>query len=804
MPLSGLRVVELAEGVAGPYCGRLMAGLGADVLKVEPPGGDSTRRDGPFPGDAPDRERSGLFLHLNTGKRSVVLDLPADGRAFEALIEGADVLVVGDRPSRLAARGIDLGLLRERFPRLVVTSVTPFGLTGPYAEFLGDELVVYALSGYMSLTGAAERPPTKAYGSLLQYQAGGHAALGTMAALFARQFTGEGQVVDVSAMEAGTFMLGGVEQRAYFYGESLRRNGTRLVGVPPQQPYPSTIRPCRDGYVHAHSNNRYRELLAALIPDERLLAPDLLMNMTGHADEIDAILDDWLKDRDRREVVREAQELRLPFTEVFTPGEVMAEEHHRARGSFVTLDHPGAGPVVQPTGPMRLSETPWRDRPAPMLGEHSPNAAGWLSQPRVWARRAAGPGRKPLEGFRIVDFTNTVAGPIATMLLGDLGAEVIKVEAPNARALRAVGTAPLKAGSEDLPYNRVLSYNALNHSKRGITLDITKPAGYAALMRLVAVSDAFVQNFSPRSLDAMRLTYDAVRAANREVVMTSMPAFGLSGPYRNRTSYGPGIDAMSAFSHLTGYADGPPMKPGNFFCDQNAGVLAAVGTMVALWHRAETGSGQHVELAMIEGEFQLVGDAYIDFAMNGRERMRCGNRHPWMAPHDVFPAAGVDAWVGIAVESDEQWQTLSAVIGRPDLANDRRFATGAARYSHRMELFAPIAAWTGGKSAAEAQAVLQAAGVPAGAALTALELLTDPHVAARNGFNFVDVPGVGPSPYPRVAFTLSETPVPIEKAAPGFAEDTDYVFGTLLGMTANEISAFEAEGMTSRIPLGGH
>ncbi|MER3421486.1 MAG: hypothetical protein C4290_13615, partial [Chloroflexota bacterium] len=387
--LEGITVVELATGVSGPYCGKLFAGLGAEVIKVEPPGGDPTRRAGPFPGDVPHPEKSGLFLHLNTGKRSVVLDLARapDRAQLEVLLARADVLILSHRPVELRALDLDLDDLQRRFPRLVIVDVTAFGLTGPYADYAGGELIVYALSGYMMLTGAPDREPIKAYGALVEYQAGAHAALGTMAALLARERDGRGQLVDVSAMEAGTFLLGGVEQSAYFYGTVVRRNGTRLLGFAPQHPYPSTIRPCKDGYVHCHSNNRYLDLLGALIPHPRLLDPELLAAMTGHADEIDAIMDAWLADKDRREVVRRAQELRLPFTEVMTPGEVLADPHHWERGSFVTVEHPGAGPVLQPGPPFRLHRTPWQTRPAPLLGQHTREVFD--------APVAAGPGPAP-------------------------------------------------------------------------------------------------------------------------------------------------------------------------------------------------------------------------------------------------------------------------------------------------------------------------------------------------------------------------------------------------------------------------
>ncbi len=803
--LDGIRVVELATGVAGPYCGKLLAGLGAEVLKIEPSTGDPSRRDGPFPEEQLDPEKSGLFLHLNTGKRSSCLgDIASEGRApLAALLATADILILGHRPAQLRSAGLNLEALRGDHPRLVIVDATTFGLTGPYARYLGGELIAYALSGYMMLTGAPDREPIKSYGSLVEYETGAQAALGAMAALLARRITGAGQVVDVSAMEAGTFLLGGVEQIAYFYGTVARRNSTRLLGFPPQHSYPSTIRPCKDGYVHCHSNNRYPDLLASLIPHPRLVDPELLGTMLGHADEIDAIMDEWLADKTRGEVVRRAQELRLPFTEVMEPGEVMSESHHLERGSFVTVDHPGAGPLLQPGAPFRMMATPWVTRPAPVLGADSPAWLARLPRPEP-PPSAAGKSVKPLAGVRVVDFTNAVAGPIASFILADLGAEVIKVEAPNGRPRQAAGTAPLREGGQDRSYDRMMIFNELNHGKRAISLDVSSPEGRALFLRLVAKSDVVVENFAPRVLGNLGIDYAALCQARADIILVSMPAFGLSGPYRDRISYGPGIDAMSGLSHLTGYADGPPMKPGNFFCDQNAGVHSAFATLAALWHRFQTGEGQHVELAMIEGEFQVLGDAYVDFAMNGRERRRAGNDHPSMAPHSVYPCKGSDAWVAIAVEDDEQWRALCGAIGQPGLSLDPRYSTAAERHSNRASLKPVIAAWTAKRTHYQAQQTLQSAGVPAGAVLDVGELLRDPHVVARHGFEFVDVPNVGPAPYPRVAFTLSETPVPISKPAPGFAEDNDYVYRGLLGLSAEEVAALEAAGVITREPTGSH
>ncbi|MEP7215320.1 MAG: CoA transferase [Anaerolineaceae bacterium] len=801
--LRGLRVLELATGVSGPYCGKLLAGLGADVIKLEPPLGDPSRHAGPFPRDAPNPNASGLFLHLNTGKRSATFDTWPNLAAplAASLVEGADVLLLSLCSAELAVASINVEDLQRQHPRLVVTNVTTFGMTGPYANYRGGELIAYALGGYMMLTGSPEREPLKAYGDLIQYQAGGQAALGTMAALFARERSGRGQLVDVSAMEAATFLLGGVEQNAYFYGQVARRNGTRLLGFPPEHSYPSTIRPCADGFVHCHSNNRFADLLGALIPDPRLTDPDLLRTPTGHADEIDAAMDGWLVDKTRIDIVRQAQELRLPFTEVMEPGEVMLEAHHKERGSFVEVNHPQAGPLLQPAAPFRMSETPWVTAPAPSLSAGTGPPPVWSGPPLPQPTPVAEAGR-PLSGYRILDFTNAVAGPMSTSLLGVLGADVIKVESPGSRPRVAAGTAPHKDGTEDLSYNRMMLYNALNHSKRGISLDVGRPEGREIFLTLAGHADAVVQNFSPRVMGNLGLGYDSLKTANPSIVLTSMPAFGLSGPYRDRIAYGPGVDAMSGLSHLTGYDDGPPMKPGNFFCDQNAAVLSAFATMAALWHRSHSGRGQQVELAMIEGEFQILGDAYIDFAMNGRERRRTGNAHPGMEPHDVFPCAGDDAWVAIGVETGEQWRALCQAIGRHDLAADSALATLTGRQQHRDAIHHAVSAWTRSQGHLAAQDALQMAGVPAAAVLDVAELLTNPHVVARHGFEFVSVRGVGPTPYPRPAFTLADTPVPLETPAPAFAQDNVAVLQDLGGLTADDLARLNADQITSSVPIG--
>ncbi|MDA0364620.1 MAG: CoA transferase [Chloroflexi bacterium] len=368
--LSGLRVLDLTEG-SFDYAGRLLAGLGADVIKVEPRTGDPVRAMPPFPGDSPHVETSARHLHLNAAKRSVVIDLESEpGRdAFRRLVAESDALIESFTPGYLAARGLGYDDLIAVKPDLVMASITHFGQDGPYAAFQGSEIVDVALGGYLKLTGDHDREPVKPYDDLTTAHAAVHAAAAVVIGLFHRDATGEGDWFDVAAIDAAVFLLGGVAQIYQFDGHIPVRHGARLMFTAPKYPYPSTIRPCLDGYVHAHSNNRDAQRLAVLMPGLGL--EELLDTPMGNADAIDEKMDEWLADKSKFEAVRRAQELRLPFTEVLTPAEILDDPHLAARHFLVELPHPVAPSSSQPGAAGILSATPWRHQRAPLLGEHT-------------------------------------------------------------------------------------------------------------------------------------------------------------------------------------------------------------------------------------------------------------------------------------------------------------------------------------------------------------------------------------------------------------------------------------------------
>ncbi len=373
-PLEGIRVVELSQGIQGPYCAKLLADFGADVVKAEPPGGDVARTLGPFPDDDPHPEQSALFLHCNTNKRGITLDpsTPGGQRLFRRLVEQADVVIESEAPGRLDTWGIGYDALAAINPSLVLTSVTPFGQDGPYAHYKGEEIVSYAMGGPMSSTGLDEREPLKMAGSVISYQCGNLAATATLAAVLVAEQSGEGVHVDVSNLES---QEASIDRRlafltgfAYNGGMPGREATQRLT------PAPMGVYPCADGYVQIITIPAWVPRMLATLQDEEmdrlygdpgwLFNPDL-------SDATDAVLYPWLLERTRDEAMLAAQSHAWPLTAVKTPADVVTDAHFIERGFLVDVEHPVAGPLRQPGAPFRMAAGWQLHRPAPLLGEHN-------------------------------------------------------------------------------------------------------------------------------------------------------------------------------------------------------------------------------------------------------------------------------------------------------------------------------------------------------------------------------------------------------------------------------------------------
>ncbi len=437
------------------------------------------------------------------------------------------------------------------------------------------------------------------------------------------------------------------------------------------------------------------------------------------------------------------------------------------------------------------------------MGEQRAEAAGLTGAARVRPAR-----RLPLANVRIADLTAVWAGPYATRLLADMGAEVIKVEAVNSPdLLRALHLQP--PGTER-PYNRSAYFNHNNRNKYGVTIDLASAEGRALFLRLVRVSDVVIENFRADVLDKLGLGYETLRAARPDVVLVSMPGHGKTGPEAGYIAYGTNVEQLAGLVSITGYEGGEPHKSGISYGDPISGTAAAGAVMAALLYRRRSGRGQFIDLAQREALTTLLGEYVVGYSMTGELPRPAGNRHPAWAPHGVFrcagrPVAGTatseDRWLALAVRSDAEFASLCRVIGRPELASDARYADGLSRHRHAAELDGPIAAWTAGCEPLAAAEALQAAGVPAAPVESYRDLLDgDPHLRARGFFEEVAHAEAGSWRMERPVWRFSEAPAHIRINAPSFAEHNRWAFHALLGLDDAALDALADGGVIGDLP----
>ena len=426
--------------------------------------------------------------------------------------------------------------------------------------------------------------------------------------------------------------------------------------------------------------------------------------------------------------------------------------------------------------------------------------------------------RLPLSGIRVLDLTTGWAGPYASRLLGDMGAEVIKIESVKdwdvTRSLHLLGQDVEKG------YNISGFFNHLNRNKLGCALDLSHPQGRELFLKLVALSDAVIEDYRGGVMDDVRLSYDVLRQARPDIILVSISAHGKDGPEAGHVASGTNVEQLAGLASLTGYPDRGPHKSGISYADPVAGISAAAALCAALLYRRRTGRGRWVEVAQRESMASLIGEFFVGFSMNRGQPPLLGNRHRSMAPHGCYPCAGPPegGWLAIAVASDAEFAALCRVMGRAELAADPRFADVVSRYRHQDELDEAISAWTRGKTPHEAASALQAAGLPAGQAglpadqagvaaspvASAADLMQDSHLQERGFFETAAhaEADVRLRRMDGVPWRLSLTPAHVRLNAPCFGEHNDYVLRHLLGLSPEEVAELEREGVAGGEPDG--
>jgi benzylsuccinate CoA-transferase BbsF subunit len=394
--------------------------------------------------------------------------------------------------------------------------------------------------------------------------------------------------------------------------------------------------------------------------------------------------------------------------------------------------------------------------------------------------------KPPLDGVRVADFCWAWAGPYGALQLAHLGAEVIRIESTT-RMCPSRHIPPWAENERGV--NRAGYFNQYNQGKRSVTLNLKNPAGIDIATRLVAKSDIVIENFAAGVMDKMGLGYEALRTIKPDIIMASLSGYGAVGPEKDYVSYGPPQVALSGMSSLTGYQGGPPMQAGFSYGDPNGGVHGTFAILCALLHRAKTGEGQYIDLSQREACAMLLPEGLMEFAMNGTQPPRMGNRDPYMAPHGVFRCQGEDRWVSIAVRNEEEWKRCCAAMGRSELATDPRFSTLAARKEHEDALEHLVTQWTQEHSAEDVTQRLQQVGIPAYPALDGRDMLANPQVSARGFFVELEHPEVGKRRHLGIPWKMSRAPSVVRRPAPCLGQDTDYVLGEIVGLSREEISS---------------
>ena len=775
-----IRVIDLSDTPEGGYAARLLATHGVEVLKVEPPDGSGYRLTGPYADDDPDPDKALLALFLDCSKKSLVLDLElgTDRDVLDQLLETADAVITTDQagtgngfltPDRLATR----------HPHLVVTSVTPFGLDGPYAELPASPIVLEAMSGWLYQTGEPAGEPVRIRGQLSSAAIPGlYAAIGTLAALRWRRRGGGGQTVEISNLEAMVASNRYFETHYAQVGEYIGRCGAMLYPF-----YGYT--PAADGWTAPCAvTGRHAQLLADMMGSPSIPT----------AEE----LEQWFATQDRTEIFHRGQAHKIPWGYLATAPEVLEHEQLRVRDAFVRVDHPIVGPLDLPTTADHQTIIGASvDRP-PLLGEHTGDLADLLARnPATTPEPREVPPSLPLEGVRVLDVTSWWAGPMAAMILADLGAEVIKIESIQKMDAWRTTLADVDA---ETPWETSPLYNGAGRNKISLTLDLTNSTGAQLLRDLVAQSDVLIENLQPKVLPSLGLGYENLRDANPLLVMISQSGFGQTGPWRDYASLAQVGESLAGVGLITGHADGRPMLAGHFIGDSLSATHAAFATLAALDERDRTQTGQHVDLSQLESSLPVAAEALLDYQLNGRTWGRIGNRHPYMAPHGCYPTVIEDEWLVLAIASDDEWHRLAHIINQP-WALDPDLATAAARIDAADRIDSELLSWIVPQTRDELVATLRALGLRTGPVQNPAGVLADRHLEQRAFFQMIDRPHVGRLPYPSLGIGFSQTPTANRLPAPLLGQHNHDVLSRVLGLDDGAIEKLHRERVIGTVPI---
>ncbi len=793
-PLASYVVVDLSSGIAGAYCTKLLADGGAEVIKVEAPEGDRLRGWSASGASIPAGGDGALFTFLSSTKQSMVADPDDDGdlEQVHALLERADAVVwsSGSRLAELPALAPDA--IRSAASHLTVTSITPFGLEGPWSDSAATEFTLQAWSGgIIGLgRGSRERAPVFVGGQIGEWLSGVYAAIGTMVSLARAQRDGPGELVDLSMLETLASCL------TYYpvtYADMVGRpfRSGRAIVTP-------GVETTSDGLVGVGVGTGQQWLDFCVMVDHPEWMED--RKLFANRAHLQPAIAAWMAEHTTAEVLELTGAFRIPHAPIGNGATIPATDHFRARRSIVR--NPRGG-FDEPDRPYRFDPPLLRAAErAPRLGE---NGSTRQESPRPDAQDSATPvtEQTPLHGLRVLDLTAFWAGPLCTHVLAMLGADVLHIES----TARPDGTrflAGLRFSEPDW-WERSGIFAGLNTNKQSVTLDLSAERGRELLGRLIASCDVIVENYTPRVLEQLGFDVEAVSAIRPDVVMVRMPGFGLDGPWRDDPAFAFVIEDASGLTWMTGYPDQNPISP---YCvgDSNAGAHALCGLLIALEHRRRTGEGVLVEASMVDAALNVAAEQVVEHSAYGALLERDGNRGPTAAPQNLYLTADADdagerdRWVAVAVATDDQWLALRDALGRPGWAMEPALLTAAGRRQQHDDIDRHLASWCDARTGDEIIDCLWGAGVPVAKVMQPHEQPTLPQLQFRGFFEEVDRPVTGTARHSTLPIRFSRGPDRFHRRpAPLLGEHNEAVLHDL-GISGDELAELGEQGVIGRVP----
>jgi crotonobetainyl-CoA:carnitine CoA-transferase CaiB-like acyl-CoA transferase len=768
--LDGLHVVRIGDDLASAYCCKLLTDLGAEVVRVEPGGGDPLRRHSAARPGVPTDGDGALFSYLHAGTAS------APPTHQDDLLAWADLLVLG-RSTALAVPSLEQ--VRATQPDLPVVTTSPYGSTGPLADLPATEFTVEAWAGFIDARGYVDLPPVQQGNRAGELISGAMTALAGLAVVRAG-----GGDIDVSWMETIASTLN---------FPTLYRDFTGAPAFTSRGlDYPSVER-CKDGLIGLciFTPQQWNDF-AALMGRDDLIDDERFTSMGARGRNREVVIETiqpWLDDHTAEEIVELCGLFRVPVAFIGNGRDLHAFPHFVERGEFV--ENPDGG-FRQPRPPFTLTATPARE-----IGHVPANASASAEHTAAGpsrARRGAIAGGRPLDGVRILDLTAFWAGPSATHFLRTLGAEVIKVEGrmrPDGMRLATIAPPTDPDWMEKGP-----TFHAVNPGKRSILVDMAKPEGRDVVLRLAATCDGVFENFTPRVMENLGLLYEHLRPANPKIVMVRMPGFGLDGPWRDRAAFGQTIEQLSGMGWLCGQPGATPIVRST--CDPIAGMHAALAFVAALDHRDRTGEGQLIEAPMIEAALQITAEQTITWSADSYLQERAGNRSPHAAPQGLYACAGDGAvderWLAISIVDDEQWAALVGVVGDDRLRGQPSVFDAAVRHVRHDDIDEVLADWAAGLDRSTALDRLLDAGVPAAPVWNQSFIDDIDQLAVHGYWQTVRHPVVGEIDLPSTGMSSRSLDLSFVAAAPLLGEHTDEVL-LAAGITQDELGELKEAGV---------